>query len=53
MGYNKWHQDLYKLVDVIQARRQEGFEGIRSNPLLTSKRFYTHRVTVNFKCPTV
>ena len=36
-----------------QARRQGGFEGVRSNPPFGSKRFYMHRLTVHFKCPTV
>ena len=34
-----------------QARRQEGFEGVRSNPPFGSKRFYMHRLTVHFKYP--
>ena len=35
-----------------QARRQGGFEGVRSNPLLASKDIYT-LLNCTLKCPTV
>ena len=31
-----------------QARRQGGFEGVRSNPAFDSKRFFIHRLIVHF-----
>ena len=36
-----------------QARRQGGFEGVRSNPPFGFKRFYIHCFNCTVKCPTV
>ena len=38
---------------MCQARRQGGSRGFARTPLLTSKRFYVHHLTVHFKRPTV
>ena len=34
------------LTYILQARREGEFKGVRSNPLLASKSFYMHHLTV-------
>lgn len=45
--------DSLFFVNNTQARRQGNSRGFTRTPFLASKRFYIHRSTVHFECPTV
>ena len=44
---------LKTLPNVKQARRQGGFEGVRSNPPFGLQKILYTVLTIHFKCPTI
>ena len=48
-----WYISVYWKFILFRPVGRGGSRGFARTPLFTSKRFYMHRLTVHFKCPTV